>query len=82
MPDTTHDAGPPSLSRQLGAILTSERERQGKSRRKLAAELGVADVTLLGYERGSENPTLAKAEELAGAYGLVLTLAAEAQPTG
>jgi transcriptional regulator with XRE-family HTH domain len=64
------------LAAQLGRLLTDARERQGASRRGLAAEIGVSDVTLLMYERGSENPTLAKAEELAAAYGIELTLTA------
>lgn len=65
-----------NLAAQLGAILTAERLRQRKSRRQLANQLGVADVTLLGYERGHDNPTLAKAEELADSYGLELTIKA------
>lgn len=63
-----------TLAQQFGALLTAERERRGLSRRGLAEALGVADVTLLAYEHGTANPTLAKAEELAGQYGLEVVL--------
>lgn len=65
-----------TLSEQLGGILTREREKRGTSRRAFAEALGVADVTLLQYEKGRVNPTLAKAEELADQYGLELTIVA------
>lgn len=64
------------LRDQLAAILVKERERQQKTRGQLARELDVSDVTLFGYERGRDNPTLAKVEDLAKSYGLELTIKA------
>ena len=66
----------PTLAEQLGALLTAARTRAGLSRRGLADQLEVADVTLLHYERGMANPTLSKAEALAEQYGLELKVTA------
>ena len=66
----------PPLVAQLGALLTTARTRAGLSRRALADKLEVTDVSLHKYEHGTENPTLAKAEQLAEQYGLELTLTA------
>lgn len=66
--------GRPSLATQLGRHLAEERERQGVSRRKFADEHGVTNVTLLQYEHGKVNPTLAKVQELAAMYGLEVVL--------
>lgn len=65
---------PTSLSEQLGHALTEARAVAGLSRRALATRLGVADTSLLVYERGTANPTLSKVEELAEQYGLTPVL--------
>ncbi len=69
-----------TLAEQFGALLGAERERQGKTLRQLADELGVANPTLHIYEHGQANPTLAKVEELAEQYGLVVTIKATRAP--
>lgn len=66
------------LAAQVGAQLTAAREASGKSRRAFAAELGVADTTLLALEHGRANPTLRRLEDVAASYGLELTV--EARP--
>ncbi len=66
------------LAGALGALLTAA--RGPKSRRALAAELGVADPTLLAYEHGEANPTLAKVEALAAQYGIEVDVVLREQP--
>lgn len=63
-----------ALAADLGAALEDARNTSGRSRRALAAELGVADTTLLEVERGAANPTLRRVEELAAGYGLKVTI--------
>ena len=72
----------PPLAAQLGALLTAARTRAGLSRRGLADQLGVADVTLLKYEHGEANPTLSKAAALAEQYGLELHITARKAKAG
>ena len=64
------------LTKQLGDLLTGARTKTGRSRRKLAEDLHVTDVTLFRYEHGEANPTLAKAQALAAQYGLELEIRA------
>lgn len=59
-----------TLAESLGAQLQEAREARGISRRALADELGVSNVSLLHYEHGKANPTLSKAAEIAEQYGL------------
>lgn len=68
------------LAAQLGGILTAARTKRGLSRRALAKELGVSDVSLLGYEHGTKNPTLTKVVEVAEQYGLVVELRVSKKP--
>jgi transcriptional regulator with XRE-family HTH domain len=64
-----------TLAAQLGAILTAA--RGGRSRRALAAELGVAGNTLRELELGTANPTLKRVEQVAGDLGIDITLTAK-----
>lgn len=73
-----------TLAADIGAQLAAARTASGRSRRALAAELGLADTTLLEVERGDANPTLRRLEELAAGYGLTITITAtptEENPT-
>ena len=65
-----------SLAADIGVQLAAARTTAGTSRRALAAELGVADTTLLEVERGDANPTLRRLEELAAGYGVTITITA------
>lgn len=60
------------LAEEAGALLRAERERQGKTLRDMAAELGLSNPTLFHYESGQGNPTLGKLEEIAAGYGITL----------
>lgn len=64
----------PQLARQVGEQLTAARQARGLSRRALAAELGLADTTLLALEHGRANPTLARLEQVATGYGIELAI--------
>lgn len=59
-----------TVSQSFGAQLQERREELGISRREMAAQLGVSNVSLLHYEHGTANPTLSKAVEIAKLYGL------------
>jgi transcriptional regulator with XRE-family HTH domain len=65
------------LAEQAGRLLSQFREKAGHSRREMAREIGVADTTLLHLELGRANPTLARLERVAKAYGIRLKLVAE-----
>lgn len=65
-----------SIADQLGNALVGARERAGKSRRQVAAELSVAPNTLRELELGLANPTLRRVEDVAAALGLELELRA------
>lgn len=62
------------LARQLGAALTTARERAGRSQRAQARELGVAGNTLRELELGLANPTLGRIEDLADGLDLDVEL--------
>lgn len=67
----TTDREPTSdLARRIGDALTARRETLGLSRRALAEQAGVSNVSLLELEHGLANPTLARLEKVAGAYGI------------
>lgn len=67
---------PAQLARQVGDALSAARESRGLSRRALAAELGLADTTLLALEHGRANPTLGRLEQVADGYGVVFAIEA------
>lgn len=62
------------LARQLGRILTNA--RGPRSRRSLADDLEVSNTALLALEAGQGNPTFERAERMAAAYGVELTITA------
>ena len=59
-----------TLSQTLGVQLQEAREARGISRRAMAEENDMSDVSLLHYEHGTANPTLSKIETVAAMYGL------------
>jgi transcriptional regulator with XRE-family HTH domain len=63
------------LAKQLGDLLT--KARGTRSRRGMAADLGLAPATLISLEAGTINPTLARVEQMAAAYGIELELKAK-----
>lgn len=58
------------LARRVGEALTARRAELGLSRRALAEQAGVSNVSLLELERGHANPTLARLERVAAAYDI------------
>lgn len=58
------------LAERIGQALTARRAELGLSRRALAERAGVSNVTLLNLEHGRANPTLARLERVADAYGI------------
>lgn len=65
-------ARPDRLGPQLGTILLAARGE--RSRRELAAEVGVSPTTLAELETGRANPTLAYLERIGDAYGIRIEL--------
>lgn len=61
-----------TLADQLGKALTEA--RGDRSRRQVAAELGIAGNTLRELEHGLANPTLRRVEEVAEALNLDVEL--------
>lgn len=55
------------LSKQVGDALTKARGK--KSRRSLAQENQMSDVSLLALENGTANPTLERLEKVGKLYG-------------
>jgi transcriptional regulator with XRE-family HTH domain len=68
-----------TLADQLGTALTAHRLAAGKSRRAVAADLGLAGNTLRELELGLANPTLARVETLADSLGLDVELRVKAR---
>jgi transcriptional regulator with XRE-family HTH domain len=56
------------LARRIGEALTARRLELGMSRRALAEQAGVSNVTLLELEHGTANPTLERLERVAEHY--------------
>jgi transcriptional regulator with XRE-family HTH domain len=63
-----------SLAPRLAALLVEA--RGARTRREMAADLGVAPATLADLELGHANPTLAYLEALGSAYGVEFDLVA------
>lgn len=72
---------PSPIAVEFGRILAAAREASGLSRRALAAQIGVSDVALLGYEKGRSNPTARQMEEVAGWYGIEVDIVRKLAPT-
>ena len=62
------------LARQLGAALTTAREKAARSQRAQAKALGIAGNTLRELELGLANPTLGRIEDLADGLDLDVEL--------
>lgn len=61
-----------SLAEQVGQLLVKARGKQ--SRRSLALEGDVSDVSLLALEEGTANPTLKRLEKVGALYGGVFEI--------
>lgn len=66
------------LQQQFGRILTAAREKRGISRRALAREVDVSDVTLMKYEHG-KNLTLEQMRKVCDWYDVQVDLSARSE---